>query len=95
MLDFTKPVNISLVVIVTFLVSMGILYLAKPSWIQKLDAKGKAVISYTLAISYSLTFALASGVATLLLSPKEKRTSHKISEPSSSMFPSVTAAQAF
>ena len=95
MLDFTKPVNISLVVIVTFLVSMGILYLAKPSWIQKLDSKGRAVISYTLAISYSLTFALVSGVAALILRPVKKRGLHKMLKPASSMFPTVVAAQAF
>jgi len=73
MLDLTKPVNISLVVVaIAFLVSMGILYLSRPSWIQKLNSKGKAEIVPTLLISYSITFALVCGVAALILSSTNK-----------------------
>ena len=72
MLDLTKPVNISLVtIIVTFLASLGILYLAKPSWIQRLNNEGKAEISSVLLVSYSVTFALVCGVAALVLSSKQ------------------------
>ena len=72
MLDLTKPVNISLVtIVVTFLASLGILYLSKPSWIQKLNNEGKTEISSILLISYSVTFALVCGVAALLLSSKQ------------------------
>ena len=73
MLDLTKPVNISLVVIVVaFLVSMGILYLSRPSWIQRLNSKGKAEVTPTLLVSYSITFALVCGVAALILSSTQK-----------------------
>ena len=73
MLDLTKPVNISLVVIiVTFLVSMGILYLSRPSWIQRLNSKGKSEITPVLLVSYSTTFALVCGVAALILSSKKE-----------------------
>ena len=72
MLDLTKPVNISLVtIIVTFLASLGILYLAKPSWIQKLNNEGKTEISSILLVSQSVTFALVCGVAALVLSSKK------------------------
>ena len=73
MLDLTKPVNISLVVIVVaFLASMGILYLSHPSWIQRLNSKGKVEIVPILLVSYSMTFALVCGVAALILSSKQK-----------------------
>ncbi len=73
MVDLTKPINISLIVILSvFLVSMGILYLSKPSWIQRINNKGKAEIVPILLVSYSLTFALSCGVAALILSSKQK-----------------------
>ena len=98
MLDLTKPVNISLVVIlVVFLVSMGILYLSQPSWIQKLNSKGKAEVSYPLLVSYSVTFALVCGVAALLLSSKKKGGSseHAMAKPPASSAPSAASVHAF
>jgi hypothetical protein len=98
MLDLTKPVNISLVaILVVFLISMGILYLSKPSWIQKLNSKGKAEISYPLLVSYSITFALVCGVAALLLSSKKTGGSpeNTMTKPPASSAPSATSVHAF
>ena len=82
MLDLTKPVNISLVVIiVSFLVSMGILYLSHPSWIQRLNSKGKAEVTPILLVSYSTTFALVCGVAALILSSNKGVDIDKFGKP--------------
>ena len=96
MLDLTKPVNISLVVIlVTFLLSMGILYLSRPSWIQRLNAKGEAEITVSLLISYSVTFSLVCGVAALILSSKQQGVEENtLGEPPASTI-SPTSAHAF
>ena len=73
MVDLKKPVNISLIVIVvSFLVSMGILYISHPSWIQRINSKGKVEIAPILLISYSITFSLVCGVAALILSSKKE-----------------------
>lgn len=73
MLDLTKPIDISLVtIVVAFLVSLGILYLSKPSWIQRLNNDGKVEISPILLVSYSVTFALVCGLGALVISSKHK-----------------------
>mgnify|MGYP001380246282 CR=1 FL=1 len=82
MLDLTKPINISVItIIVSFLASLGILHLARPSWLLRLNNQGKAEISTSLIISYSITFALVCGVAALILSSKKTDTDNKLGNP--------------
>lgn len=82
MLDLTKPINISLVtIIIAFLTSIVVLYLAKPSWIQRLDNEGKVEISPAILISYSITFALVSGIAGLILSSRQKGSNDDFYKP--------------
>lgn len=73
MIDFKNPIIISIVVtIVTSVLSGVILYLSKPLWIKKLTKKGTYKIDTPLLISYSITFGLALGVVSLLLSCNSK-----------------------
>ena len=97
MLDLKNPVNMSLLVTAgAFAVSMGILFAIKPTWLQKLNLKGKAEISYPLLVSYSLTFALLCGVVTMLVVARkdnvEDRTSHK---PPITSTPSIEMVNAY
>ena len=96
MLDLTKPVNISLVaIVVAFLASMGILYLSRPSWIQRLNSKGKTEVAPALLVSYSTTFALVCGVAALVLSSRQNGTEEdRLGKPPASTT-SPTLAHAF
>ena len=96
MFDLSKPINISLIVtLVTSFIAMAVLYLSKPSWIQRLNNKGKAVIFYPLFISYALTFGIASGIAAFLLSSKGKTGNINPNKPPSSSFPTLADARAF
>jgi len=78
-----------MVIAVTFLLSAGILYLSRPSWIQRLNSKGKAEIVPTLLLCYSVTFAIVCGVAALVLSSKQKRVGwNELGKPSASLLSS-------
>lgn len=74
MLNLEKPVNLSLLVMAgAFVASLGTLYLAHPSWIQRQEkGTGDAVISWPIAIAYALTFSLVCAVATLLLATSRR-----------------------
>jgi hypothetical protein len=96
MLDFKKPNDISLMAIgVTFLLSAGILYLSRPSWIQRLNSKGKAEIVPTLLLCYSVTFALVCGVAALIVSSKQKVGENDLGKPSASLLLSPDMAHSY
>ena len=98
MINLTKPIHVMVLTIcISFVISAGILYLAKPSWIQRLNSKGKPEISPILLCSFSMTFALASGVVALLMCTKQRGTIEKKEQniPPTSAMPSIKAAQAF
>ena len=99
MLDFSNPISTTVVVVsVTFLLSIGILYLGHPSWVQKIDSKGKVVIAWSLLIPYAITFSLACGVVTMLLVSKQRgpiEAKSKLGAPPNLAFPSADIAAAF
>jgi len=67
MLDLTNSKHLIPITMCSVLVlSVGILYLASPFWIQKIDIDGKVVRSWTLILSYSLTIALVCGLTALI-----------------------------
>ncbi len=83
MFDLNSSINISvLVIVITFVISIGILYLSQPSWIQRINNKGKTEIAPILLISYAMTFSLPFGVASLLLcSKKQEETKNALYKP--------------
>ena len=73
LLDLNKPKNILfLAMCVAMILSISILYLSSPSWVQKIDKTGKVVKSWTLILSYSLTFTLTCGVVALIVSANKR-----------------------
>ena len=73
MIDLTKPEHVIVITMCsTMLLSLGILYLASPFWIKKINDQGKVVISGKLIISYSLTFAIVCSLAAFIVIKKEK-----------------------
>lgn len=66
--------NITLFVIVlSFVFYIIILYLIQPKWVQTIDDKGEnLILSYELLVSYGVTFALITGILSLLLFSKQK-----------------------
>jgi len=72
-LDLTNPKHLIPIIMCSALVlSVGILYLASPFWIQKIDIDGKVVRSWTLILNYSLTITLLCGLAALIASSKKE-----------------------
>ncbi len=82
--------------IVAFTLLIGILYLAKPSWVQVVDQNtGKSSISRQLVLAYSVTFALVCAIAVLLIVSNQRTPSSQISYPVHSAFPAPTMASAY
>ena len=97
MLNFSKPTQVTGIVTGgSLLISIGILYLANPSWLQKID-KGKVVRSWPLIISYSITFAFVCGVITLLISSQKRKENkdNTFCKPPASSSPSTENALAY
>ena len=70
--------NLITIAIITFIIflfiSLGVMYLLKPAWIQKMNMKtGKYSICWSLAFSYSLAFASFSAVVVMLILSKYKK----------------------
>ena len=80
MLDLTNPKHlIPIIMCSAMILSVGILYLASPFCIQKIDIDGKVIRSWTLILSYSLTITLVSGLAALItISRKEEKVDDEI-----------------
>lgn len=66
--------NITLfVVVLSFVFYIIVLYLIQPKWVQTIDDKGEnLILSYELLVSYGVTFALITGILSLLLFSKQK-----------------------
>ena len=98
LLDLTKPKNMMMLSMsVAMIMSVIVLSIASPAWVQKIDITGKVVLSWKIILSYSLTFALACGVISLLVSVN-KRGSIKVNrfpKPSLELLPSNEAANAY
>ena len=98
MLDLTKPTNImALTMCISMVLTMSILYIASPSWIQKIDITGKVVRSWPLIISYSLTFTLTCGVIALIVSSSKRKLKkiNNFSKPPPGAYPSTADAIAY
>lgn len=69
MLDKKDPVTMAVTTfVVAFVLLIGILYLAKPTWVLVLNqTTGKSAISWSLVLSYSATFALVCAIAAMVL----------------------------
>lgn len=58
----------SISLFISFIISLAILYLAKPKWIQVIDENsGKLVIYWPSTLAYSVTFAFVCAIIVLLL----------------------------
>ena len=96
MLDLKNPINITLLVVAgMFALSMGALYAMQPTWLQKLNLKGKPEISYPLLVSYSLTFALLCGVVAMLLVSGKSVPADASQKPPVSSVPSMEMVNAY
>lgn len=69
MFDKNNPIFISSIsLLISFIVSLATLYLAKPSWILVIDENsGKTVIYWPSTFAYSLTFAFVCAIVVLIL----------------------------
>lgn len=74
MFDKKDPISMATITFaISFLLLIGMLYLAKPSWVQIVDQNsGKASISWQLVVAYSATFALVCAIAVLLIISKQR-----------------------
>ena len=98
MFDKKDPVTMATVMlVVAFALLVGILYLAKPSWVQVVDQNtGKSSIAWQLVLAYSATFALVCAIAVLLIVSNHRGPSSQMSYPvQSSAFPAPTMASAY
>jgi len=77
-LDFENPIQITGITFLSVLIlSILLLYVTKPSWVQILELKsGKYIFSWLLIFSYSITFALVSSIAALLIISKKQNSSY-------------------
>ena len=68
-IDLKNPIHIAIITFaIVLIISIGILALTNPSWVQNLDKKtGKSSTSWVLIVLYSLIFALVSAIAALLI----------------------------
>jgi type VI protein secretion system component VasK len=100
MLDTKDPsIMATVTLLVTFVLVVGILYLAKPAWVQVVNqTTGKSSISWQLVIAYSATFALVCAIAALLIVSNihKKSTSQLLTYANqTSSFPIPTMASAY
>ena len=63
-IDKNNPISMAYIsMLISFVIFMGILYLFTPSWVQVVNQiTGKLSISWTLIISYSITFSLVFAI---------------------------------
>lgn len=95
MFNKKDPVIMSTVtLIITFVILVGILYLAKPFWVQVVDQNtGKKSISGQLVLSYSATFALVCSIAVFLIVSNKQESQNMVSYNSQAFFlPPVIAS---
>lgn len=87
MFDLKTPISISLLtLVVTFILSVGILYLAKPSWVQKVNKHNlKTDMSLILILSYSFTFSIVCAIASLLISSNKLQSSISLPQNSTNI----------
>lgn len=80
MFDKKDPITTATATLaISFLLLVGILYLAKPSWVQVVDQNsGKASISWQLIIAYSVSFALVCAIAALLIVSNQRESTSSI-----------------
>lgn len=90
MFDIKKPIESSIIVLlISFLLSILILYCTKPSWVVVVGkSENKILVSWYLILSYSITFALVCAIGTLLFLTKERGPIIENSRKVSSMFSS-------
>lgn len=74
MLDTNDPVTMAMVtLIVTFILLVGILYLANPMWLQVINqTTGKGCISWRLLFAYSATFSIVSAIGVIMIVSKKR-----------------------
>jgi len=69
MFDKKDPVTMAIItLVVSFVLLVGILYLARPVWVQIVDPNtGKNLLSWNLVVAYSATFAFVCAIAAMLM----------------------------
>lgn len=73
-IDLKIPIIFSLVSIgITFVISMLILWITKPSYIMKISKKGEKIIDQYLTVTYSLLFSTLIGIITLIVKTGDKK----------------------
>ena len=99
MLNLKEPVGMSLLILgAVFIISLGVLYVAHPSWILKTDKNGTNTIAWPIIVAYALTFALLCGTAALLVISSQRKSSKPTTQqglPPPSAFPSLLSAKAY
>lgn len=76
-IDLKKPIVFSLVSIgITFVISMTILFLTKPSYIIEISKNGRQKINPYLTLTYSLVFAILVGILVLILKTGDINKNH-------------------
>ena len=80
MLNIHDPIHMSVAVLaLVFLLTLGVLYLAKPGWVLVMDkSTGKQVPSFALIVPYSVTFALVTAIATLIFMTKNNKSEESL-----------------
>ena len=66
-IDLKKPINSSLFsILITFVISLIILYTTKPSYIMEVSKNGKNKKNIYLLVVYSILFGISVGIIVLL-----------------------------
>lgn len=66
-IDLKKPINSSLFsMVITFVLSLTILWVTKPSYIMEISKDGKNKKSIYLLVTYSMLFSVLVGITVLL-----------------------------
>lgn len=97
MFDKKDPITMATAtLVISFILLIGILYLAKPTWIQVIDQNtGKSSISWKLTASYSATFALVLAIAVLLVISNQRGSTSQVTYDVQSSFPAPSMASAY
>ena len=66
-IDLKKPINSSLFsMVITFVLSLTILWVTKPSYIMEISKEGKNKKNIYLLVTYSMLFSVLVGITVLL-----------------------------
>lgn len=78
-IDYNNPIIVSLLSIgITFIIVFIFLYITTPNYIMEISKQGKRCLSLYLLITYSLLFAVFSGIIMFFIKTENNNTSKPV-----------------